>query len=477
MRRVWIAWGLLGALVSGSGAADPASALSPRQRATAEALRDRALKGTRAAALATALCDEAGARMPGSEGDRLAVAWGQRAARELGLTNVRAERVPVNIWLRGEETGWVVAPTHQPLALTALGGSVGTPPGGVEAEIVEAASLEDLDAKPPEAVRGKIVFVNRRMRRTADFSGYGEMGRTRSRSASSAAKLGAVGVLIRSLGTNDDRAPHTGGMRYLEGIPKIPAAALSLPDADLLERLLRRGGPVRVRFTLGCRDGGPGESANVLAEVPGRGKPEEIVLLACHLDSWDLGVGAVDDAAGCGIVLEAARLISELPPDARPRRTIRVVLFANEEHGLAGGKEYVRAHAAELPRHVAAIEADAGSGLPNGLSWNAGPSAEPAVSAIASVLAPAVALPLEAKGTGGADISRLLPAGVPLFGLRQDSTRYFDLHHTANDTPDKLEPASMDRGVATVAVWAYVAADLETPFERIPEAKRKTTEE
>jgi Zn-dependent M28 family amino/carboxypeptidase len=280
-------------------------------------------------------------------------------------------------------------------------------------------------------------------------------------------------VLIRSLGTNDDRAPHTGGMRYMEGISKIPAAALSLPDADLLERLLRRGGPVRVRFTLGCRDAGPGTSANVLAEVPGRGSPQEIVVLGCHLDSWDLGVGAVDDAAGCGVVLEAARLIAELPEAARPRRTVRVVLFANEEHGLGGGKEYVRAHAAELSRHVAAIESDAGSGLPNGLSWNAGASAEPVVAAIAELLAPAATLELENRGSGGADISRMLTAGVPLFGLRQDSTRYFDLHHTANDTADKLEPESLDRCVAVVAVWAYVAADIPTPFERIPEEKRK----
>jgi Zn-dependent M28 family amino/carboxypeptidase len=477
MRRAVIVAGLFWTLGTvGAGAPAP-EVLSSAERATAEGLRDRALKGTRAAALATDLCDEAGARMPGSEGDRRAVAWGIRTARAIGLSNARSERVPVNVWRRGEESGRVVSPSNIPLALTALGGSVGTPPEGLEAEIVEAASLEDLAAKPPEAVRGKIVFLNRRMRKSADFSGYSEMGRTRSRAASNAASRGAVGVLIRSLGTNDDRAPHTGGMRYTEGVAKIPAAALSLPDADLLERLLRRGGPVRVQFTLGCRDAGPGESANVLAEVPGRGSPEEIVLLGCHLDSWDLGVGAVDDAAGCGIVLEAARLIAELPAAARPRRTIRVVLFANEEHGLGGGKEYVRAHAAELPRHIAAIEADAGSGLPNGLSWNAGASAEPAVVAIAALLAPVASLPLEAKGTGGADISRLLPAGVPLFGLRQDSTRYFDLHHTANDTPDKLEPASLDRAVATVAVWAYVAADLETPFERIPENKRKENED
>jgi hypothetical protein len=475
MRTAGLVLSLLAALPGGAGTLP--EPLSASQTRTAEALRDRALAGTRAAELATSLCDEAGARMPGSEGDRRGVAWALRTARESKLANVRSEPVPIKIWIRGEETGRVLSPVPHSLVLTALGGSVPTPPQGLEAEVVEAASLEELDRMSPETVRGKIVFFNRRMRRTTDGSGYSEAAPIRGRGASRAARLGAVGVVIRSIGTDDTRSPHTGGMRYLEGVPRIPAAALAAPDADLLERLLRRGGPVRISLTLTCADGGEGTSANVLAEVPGKTAPEEIVVLACHLDSWDLGVGAVDDAAGCGIVLEAARLIAELPAAGRPRRTVRVVLFANEEHGLGGAREYVRAHAAQLARHTAAIEADAGSGRPNGLSWLAGPSAEPAVAAIAKIVAPAAELPLIAGGEGGADISRMLAAGVPLFGLRQDASRYFDLHHTANDTPDKLEKESLDRAVAVVAVWAYVAADLETPFARVPEEKRKLPNE
>jgi Zn-dependent M28 family amino/carboxypeptidase len=308
------------------------------------------------------------------------------------------------------------------------------------------------------------------MRRTADGSGYGEAVTVRSRGASAAAKLGAVGVLIRSIGTDSNRTPHTGGIRYEDGVAEIPAAALSNPDADLLERLGREGKPVRVRFTLTCRDRGQAETANVVGDIPGRGRAEEIVLLACHRDSWDLGEGAIDDGAGCGIVIEAARLISGMT--APPRRTIRVVLFGNEESGLAGGRAYPLAHEAELPRHVAALEADLGSGRPIGFSWNAGPSAEPVVREIASLLEPLGAGTLKAGGFGGADISRLILSGIPLFSVSQDASRYFDWHHTSNDTFDKIEPESLDRMTAAVAAFAYVAASVPEPFERIPVEKR-----
>jgi len=212
------------------------------------------------------------------------------------------------------------------------------------------------------------------------------------------------------------------------------------------------------------------ESANVIGEVPGTGKPKEIVLLGAHLDSWDLGTGAIDDAAGCGIVIEAARLIWELP--RRPARTIRVVLYANEENGLAGAAAYARAHEAELARHVAALEADSGTGRPTGFSWLAGPSAEPAIREIAKLLEPVGAGRASSGGFGGADISQLRAAGVPLFSVTQDSSRYFDFHHTANDTFDKIEPEALDRMVAAVATFAYVAASTPEPFERVPEALR-----
>jgi carboxypeptidase Q len=457
-------------LVSSARAANPAPTLSPDVRKAAESLREKAFAGTRAAEWVASLIDAAGPRLSGSPGDAAAIAWGLETLKALGFANVHAEKVSAPFWERGEETGEVTAPSRHKLFLTALGGSVPTPEAGIEAEVVEVASLEELAAKKDSDVRGKIVFFNRRMRRAVDGAGYGEAVKVRGGGASAAAKLGAAGVLIRSIGTDSNRTPHTGSLKYEEKVAKIPAAAVSNPDADLLDRLVRDGKPVRVRFTLGCRDHGEKETANVIGDVPGRGKPEEIVLLACHRDSWDLGEGAIDDGAGCGVVIEAARLIAATSP--RPRRTIRVVLFANEENGLAGGKAYPKAHESELPRHVAALESDLGSGRPIGFNWNAGPSAEPLAGEIAALLEPLGAGTLKAGGLGGADTSSLVLSGVPLFSVSQDASRYFDWHHTANDTFDKIEPESLDRMTAAVAVFAYVAASVPEPFERIPLEKR-----
>jgi Zn-dependent M28 family amino/carboxypeptidase len=260
-------------------------------------------------------------------------------------------------------------------------------------------------------------------------------------------------------------------MTYEEGVPKIPAAALSWDDAGLLRRLVARGGPVRVRFTLGCRTMPDAESANVVADVPGREKPDEIVLLGAHLDSWDLGTGALDDAAGCGIVIEAARQIAALPQ--HPRRTVRVVLFANEENGLKGGKAYADDHAAELSRHVAALEADLGQGPPLGLSWNAGAGTDAALKPIAALLAPIAADRLLESSLGGADLAYLLPSGIPNLGLLQDATEYFDYHHTANDTFDRIDPKILDRSVAATAVAAYMLAESPGTLARIPADKAR----
>ena len=469
MRKTLAGAALLLTLMRTHSAPAAEAVLSPEVRAKAVALSELAFSGTQASDWVRSLTDRAGPRLAGSPGDAAAVAWGLATMKSLGFANVRAEKVVVNVWKRGIEAGEIVSPFRQPLTLTALGGSVPTPAAGLEAEVLEVASLEDLAARP-EAARGKIVFFDKKMRRTLDFSGYAEAVDVRGDGASSAAKAGAVGVLIRSIGTDHNRTPHTGGMKYLPDVPKIPAAALSVPDAELLERVLRAGGPVRVRFTLTCGDAPDAESANVVGEIVGRGRPKEIVLLGAHLDSWDLGTGAIDDGAGCGIVLEAARLVAQIP--RRPMRTIRVVLYANEEHGLSGGKAYREAHAAELPLHVAALEADAGTGRPISFSWLAGPSAEPVLRELASILEPLGAGDLRAGGAGGADISPLRADGVPQFSFRQDATRYFDWHHTANDTFDKIEPESLDRMTAAVAAFAWVAASHEPPFERIPADKR-----
>jgi len=446
------------------------AALPADVRETAAALREKAFSGTRAADWARSLADEVGARAAGSDGDRRAVAWALAKMKTLGLSNVRAERVRVKVWTRGIETGEILSPRPQKLFLTALGGSVPAPPAGIEGEDFEVGSLEDLEARGAGA-RGKIVFFDKKMERRADGAGYGRAVDVRGKGASAAAKLGAIAVVIRSIGTDHDRLPHTGGMTYETDAPKIPAAALSIPDAELIERMLAGGTPVRMRVVLGCHDSPDADSANVIGEIPGRTRPKEIVLLGAHLDSWDLGDGAIDDGAGCGIVLEAARLILGL--SRRPARTIRVVLYANEEHGIEGGKQYRDAHLAELPLHAAAFESDNGAGRPFALQWLAGRSALPAVREIAEVLEPVGAGSVLEGGAGGADISPLRADGVPQFALRQDASLYFDWHHTANDTSDKIDRAGMDANAAGAAAFAWAAASIEPMFEKIPADKRE----
>ena len=468
MKRLVLLGFALVVAVAAIGAVKPAT-LPPEIVRTASGLRDRIAAGSKAADWVRDITDLAGPRMPASPGDRAAVALTVSMLKAQGFANVRADKVIVPVWERGVETGEVLSPTRQSLALTALGGSIATPDSGVEGEVVRFTSLEEL-AFAGDTLRGKIAFIDRPTARTSDGSGYGSAGDVRGRGASAAARHGAIGLLIRSIGTDDTRSPHTGGMRYETDAPQIPAAALSAPDAALLKRLLERG-PVKVKFTLGCRTLPDGESANVIGDIPGRELPNEIVLLGAHLDSWDLGTGALDDAAGCGIVIEAARQIAQLPQAKRPRRTIRVVLFANEENGLKGGKAYAEKYAAELPQHVAALEADLGQGPPLGFSWNAGRLAEPLFKAIAGLLAPLGADHLVEYDVGGADLIYLLPSGIPSLGLSLDATEYFDYHHTANDNYDRIDPQILDRSTAAAATIAYVLAEVP-PVERIPAEKR-----
>jgi hypothetical protein len=445
-------------------------AISPEVRRTAEALRERAFAGTKAADWVRGLTDEVGPRLSGSPQDAVGVAWALATLKAQGFSNVRAEKVMVPVWQRGVETGEVTAPYRQKLILAALGSSPPTPEGGLEADVVEMLSLEAMDAKSAASVKGKIVFFNKRMERASETRGYGYAVDVRAKGPSRAARLGAVGVLIRSIGTDHNRLPHTGDVDYVEEVPKIPAAALAIPDAEMLERLVRLGKPVRVRFTLTCGNRPEAESANVIGEIRGTSKPDEIVLLGAHRDSWDLGTGAIDDGAGCGIVIEAARLIGLLPK--HPARTIRVCLYANEENGLAGSKAYFQAHQAELDKHAAALESDSGTDYPVGFAWTAGPSAEPFVKEIAAILTPLGAGTLSAGGAG-ADTGTLKIAGVPMFMVRQDSSRYFDYHHTANDTFDKIDPEGLDRNVAAVAAFAYCAASAPELIERIPKDNRE----
>lgn len=444
----------------------PARALSEPARERLVALRDGALAGTRAWDIVRSLTVEVGPRLAGSEGDRRAVAWAQRTLKELGFPVVRAEKVTVPHWERGENTGAITAPWPQPVVLTALGGSVATPAGGVEAEVVRVESLAAIEQLDRAAVEGRIVFYDVKMERAKDGSGYGRAVPVRGAGASRAAAKGAVAVLIRSIGTSNDRVAHTGAMRYEEGVAKIPAAALSNPDADLLAHQVASGRPVRFRLRLLTSTHPDAESANVIAEVPGRERPEEIVLLGCHLDSWDLGTGAHDDGAGCAIVVEAARRILELPE--RPRRTVRVVLYANEEFGLSGARAYAEAHAAEVPRHVMATESDFGAGRVWSFGSRVAPEALPKIAELAGLLAPLGIGWIGNDSRGGADLSPLRPLGVPVLGLGHDGTLYFDVHHTANDTLDKIDREQLDQSVAAYAAAAYFAAEMEGDFGRTP---------
>ncbi|HEY2291141.1 MAG TPA: M20/M25/M40 family metallo-hydrolase [Thermoanaerobaculia bacterium] len=452
-----------------AGGAVRAQGLPEDVKATAVRLHEQALAGTHAFDIVRSLTVEVGPRPAGSRAYDAAVQWGLRKMRELGFSNVHAEKTTVPHWVRGEESGEIVAPYPQPVHLAALGGSVGTPSAGIEAQVIAVPSLDAAAKLDPAQVKGKIVFYDNRMRRAKDGRGYGEAVPVRGGGASAAAKLGAVAVLIRSIGTDHNRTPHTGAMRYQDGVEKIPAAALSNPDADLLAEEIAAGKPVTFRLKLGAHTEPDVETASVVGEVPGRErggreKPEEIVLLGAHLDSWDLGTGAIDDGAGCAIVMETARRIAELPK--KPRRTIRVVLFANEEFGTSGARSYAEAHQDELARHVMAGESDLGSGRVWRISSRVDPARLPVIADLAKLLG--VEQGANDSG-GGADIGPLAPARVPVISLSQDASEYFDYHHTANDTLDKIDPKDLDQNVAAWAAVAYAVADMPGDLGRAPE--------
>jgi carboxypeptidase Q len=403
------------------------------------------------------LTDTIGPRLSGSAGAAAAVQWALDKLKQDGL-QAHLEPVKVPHWVRGPESGEILPGrgiVAHPLALTALGNSVG---GEVSAEVVEAGSLDAI-AKLGGSARGKIVFLNHSMS-TPD--GYGKFVELRTRGPAEAAKVGAAGVLVRSLATASFRSPHTGVTVYEEGVPQIPAAAVSTEDAELMHRLLRRG-PVRAQFSLGCRMLPDADSANVVADVRGREKPDEVVVIGAHLDSWDLADGANDDGGGVVMVMEAGRLIAALPQ--HPRRTVRVVLFMNEENGSAGGKGYAAVHQAELGRHVAALEADSGSDRPLAVRLHAGEGGAALLSPWLAPLA-ALGLSLEDGEAGGADVGHMAAAGVPFVNVHPDPTHYFDIHHSAADTFDKIDPWNLAKNAAAVAVVAWAVAEMPQTLPR-----------
>jgi hypothetical protein len=445
---------LVGLLAAVRGAADA----DPVQR-----IIETGLRGDGAYRKLAWLCDRIGPRLSGSENLEKAIVWCTEEMKRDGLDNVRAEKAMVPHWVRGDASGRILGPVPHPMAILALGMSDGTPPSGITADVVEVSGLDEVKALGEKA-KGKIVLYNKRIYPNGvDDRGYGGVVSLRYSGAAAAAKVGAVGMMIRSLATADLRLPHTGAMAYEDGVPHIPAVAISPEDAELIHRFLAAGETVTVTFTSSCKNLPDAESANAVGEIRGSVAPDEVVVIGGHLDSWDVGTGAQDDGAGCAITMEAMRLIRSL--GLTPKRTIRAVLFTNEENGLRGGKAYAEAHAAELSKHVAAIESDSGGARPLGFGVSAGLGGTDVVRKLAAPLAPFAADDVQ-EGGGGADISPMATAGVPQLGLRQDGTHYFDIHHTMADTLDKVDAHDLAMNATAMAVMAWQLANLDPPLVR-----------
>lgn len=428
--------------------------------ATAAALRDKALSDTTAWDVTESLTTEVGARPQGSPGMDRARDWGVAKLKSLGFENVHVETFETGSWLRGAESAEVVSPYPQKLQILGLGRSTPTPAGGLEAEIALFKTLDEMLAVPPGALNGKIAVVTQRTRRTQDIKGYAAGVRPRSSGGPEAAKRGAVAYLVRSVSTDDTRLPHTGG----GGASGIPMAALSTPDADLLERMVARGKPVRIKLAMASTQREKAPAYNVVGEIKGRERPEEVVVIGGHLDSWDAGTGAVDDAAGIAITTAAAKLISDLPQ--RPRRTIRVVMWGAEEQG-GSGQAYADAHAGEVANIVVAGESDLGAGEIFNAKLPQGSLSHPAMKAFAAAVTPlgAIISPQPAQD-GGADVAGLQRLGVPVTEFQQDATRYFDLHHSADDTLDKVDPKELAQNVAVWTAFVYTVADSDIDFRK-----------
>ena len=436
-------------------------------------LEQAALKSDYAYRQVAHLTNNIGPRLSGSAQAQKAVEYVSAELRALGL-EVRQEKVMVPHWVRGEETAalmdWpgMTAGTTQKVVLTALGGSVATPADGLTAEVVIAKNFDDLESLGREKVNGRIVVFTLAYDKAMAAQGrsgeaYGDAVAYRGSGPSAAAKLGAVACLIRSVGSADFRLPHTGSTRYADDVPKIPAAALASEDTDMIAALAAEG-PVRMKLILTPQTLPDAESFNVVGDLKGTTNPEQVVIVSGHLDSWDLGRGAIDDGAGVAVSMQVPNLIRQLK--LQPKRTIRMIAWMNEENGLRGAETYAKDHAAELGNHVGAIETDGGAGHPLGFNVKGKPE-------LAKLLAP-VAKVLQESGAGlislvehtGADVGPMEPAGVPTFHPIQDGRTYFHYHHTAADTLDKIEPRELAENAAVNVVLAYALANSEQPIPR-----------
>jgi hypothetical protein len=451
-------------------AADAPTTIPAAAVQTAEQLRDKAMHDDTAYKTVEALTTEVGARLAGGVNDPRARAWAIARFKALGFDKVYTEPVTYPLWVRRSEHGAIIAPFPQPLTLIALGYSPGTPKGGLTADVVQFPSLEALKAADPTTVKGKIVYIGYRMHRTKDGHDYGIGAGIREEGPVVAMSKGAAGFLLRSAGTDaNSRTPHTGVTGFTDPAKSIPAAALSNPDADQLERVLAYGKPVTVKLDLDCGIEGQYTGYNVIGDLVGRKHPDQVVVIGGHLDSWDPGTGAIDDGAGVAIALGAAKLIHDLPQ--RPDRTVRVIAFANEEMGLWGGRAYADKHAAEVGKFQLGSESDLGAAPVYQMTASVKPQARGAIEQIAKVLEPiGVAYDPKRPGGGGSDLSQMHHKGMAALSLDQDATYYFDWHHTANDTLDKIDPQQLAQNVAVYAVFTYMAAQADGDFGSAPGA-------
>jgi hypothetical protein len=424
-------------------------------------LRDDALKDNYAWDIVEGLTTEVGPRMAGTEAEARARDWAVKTLKAMGFANVRVEPFDMPVWTRGAEGAEILAPFPQRMVITALGNSASTPPEGITGEIVGFNSMAEFEAAPAEEVRGKIVFVSHAMPRTKDGSGYGFFGGPRRQGPTLASKKGAIAIVVRSIGTDYHRNPHAGVQTFADGVKPIPAGALSIPDAEQLQRILKRGKPVTMHLTL-VSQVTQGKSGNVIAEVPGRDPKAPFILVGGHLDSWDQGTGAIDDGSGVAITTAAAKRIMDA---GRPLRTIRIVWFGAEEVGLFGGIDYQKKHGTEP--HYAIAESDFGADRIWKVDSKLGKDRETEAKALQIALAPLGIVPGSLEKADGSDIEPLLNAGLPGVGLSQDGTHYFDIHHTPDDTLDKIDPEALRQNVAA---WTAMLGVLSGGIE--PEPKR-----
>ena len=426
-------------------------------------LREKALKDDYAWDIVEGLTTDVGQRMAGTEAEARARDWAVRKLKAMGFANVRVESFDMPVWTRGAESAAIISPSPQKLAITALGNSASTGPAGITGEIVAFHTLAELQAAPDEQVRGKIVFVSHSMPRTQDGSSYGAFRGPRSQGPSVASRKGALAIVIRSIGTDHHRNPHAGVMTFEEGVKPIPAGALAIPDAEQVQRILKRSrGPVTMHLTLVSHTT-RGSSGNVIAEVPGRDPSAAPILVSGHLDSWDLGTGAIDDASGVAIAAAAAKRIMDA---GRPLRPIRIVWFGAEEVGLFGGLDYRAKHGKEP--HYAIAESDFGADRVWKVDSRLGKEREAEAKALQAALEPLGVVHGALDKAEGSDISPLLADGLPGVTLAQDGTQYFDLYHTPDDTLDKVDPEALRQNVAA---WTTMLAVLSGGIE--PEPKRR----